>query len=177
MPLNPNADTINCQGTVTDAQYVLKGNTTMSSTSSFNAIAPFIAVAWESSDLPSFTPVSAPLLQSATSTKSTLSTVTGTDAAHATSSNGLAEGTKIGLGFGIPCGLLICATAALFFYRRGLRRARLNLGIVRTAADQSVAGIVAKAELGGNSHVHEIGGKQVLAEADNMHVRHELDGN
>jgi hypothetical protein len=53
----------------------------------------------------------------------------------------------------------------------------LNLGIVRTAADQSVAGIVAKAELGGNSHVHEIGGKQVLAEADNMHVRHELDGN
>jgi hypothetical protein len=85
--------------------------------------------------------------------------------------------TKIGLGFGIPCGLLICAAAALFFYRRGLRRARLNLGIVRTAADQSVAGIVAKAELGGNSHVHEIGGKQVLAEADNMHVRHELDGN
>jgi hypothetical protein len=107
MTFNPNAGAINCQGLVTDATDVLAASSTMSYTHPFNAIAQFAVVAWESSDLSSFSPLSAPLHQQvATSTSSegdgtSLSTA---NTNHVAPSNGLPQNTKIGLGVGIPCG-------------------------------------------------------------------------
>jgi hypothetical protein len=182
MTFNPNAGTINCQGIITGATNVVTGNSTMSYATPFIALAQSVVVAWESSDLSSFSPVSAPLLQSATSTSSggdgtTLSNLTSANTSLVTPPNGLAQNTKIGLGVGIACGvILVCAAVGLLVYRRRLRHLRSTPGMVRTTEDQLVAGVVTKAELGGDSYVHEIGGKQVVAEADNMHARHELEG-
>jgi hypothetical protein len=79
---------------------------------------------------------------------------------------------KIGHGVGIACGvMLVCAAVGLLVYRRRLRHLRSTPGTIRTTENQSVAGVVIKAELGGDSYVHKIGGKQVVAEADNMHAR------
>jgi hypothetical protein len=181
MTFNPNAGAINCQGLVTDATDVLAASSTMSYTHPFNAIAQFVVVAWESSDLSSFSPLSAPLHQQvATSTSSegdgtSLSTANTNLVAP---SNGLPQNTKIGLGVGIPCGvILVCAAVGLLVYRRRLRHLRSTPGTIRTTEDPTAAGVVTKAELGGDSYVHEIGGKQVLAEADDVYARHELEGN
>jgi hypothetical protein len=182
MTFNPNAGAVNCQGLITDARHVLVGNSTTTYTSAFNAVAQFVVVAWESSDLSSFSPLSAPLLQLAASASSKdpgspFPNTALTNGNIATPSNGLAQSTKIGLGVGIACGvMLVCAAVGLLIYRRRLRRLRSTSGTVRTTEDQIVAGVVTKAELGGDSYVHEIGGKQVVAEADNMHARHELEG-
>jgi hypothetical protein len=183
MTFNPNAGTINCQGIATDATNVVAGNSTISYTTPFIAVAQSVVVAWESSDLASFTPVSAPLLQVATSTSSsgadtTLSTPTTADTSLVAPSNGLPQNTKIGLGVSIACGvILVCAAVGLLVYRRRLRHLRSTPGNIRTTEDPNAAGVVTKAELGGDSYVHEIGGKQVLAEADDVHARHELEGN
>jgi hypothetical protein len=181
---NPNAGAINCQGTVTGAKDLVAGSRTINYTSPINAIAQFVAVAWESSDLTSFTPLSAPLQQQvATSTSSSgtdtaLSTPTKADNSLVAPSNGLSQNTKIGLGVGVACGvILVCAAVGLLVYRRRLRHLRSTPGTIRTTEDPTAAGVVTKAELGGDSYVHEIGGKQVLAEADDVHARHELEGN
>jgi hypothetical protein len=177
MTFSPNAGTINCQGTVNSANHVIAGSGTTTYTGPFNAVAQFVVVAWESSDLSSFTPLSASLQQQVLT--STSSEVVGTTviAISAPGSNRLAQNMKIGHGVGIACGvMLVCAAVGLLVYRRRLRHLRSTPGTVRTTENQSVAGVVIKAELGGDSYVHKIGGKQVVAEADNMHARHELEG-
>jgi hypothetical protein len=146
MTFNPNAGAINCQGLVTDATDVLAASSTMSYTHPFNAIAQFVVVAWESSDLSSFSPLSAPLHQQvATSTSSegdgtSLSTANTNLVAP---SNGLPQNTKIGLGVGIPCGvILVCAAVGLLVYRRRLRHLRSTPGTIRTTEDPTAAGVI-----------------------------------
>jgi hypothetical protein len=184
MAFNPNAGATNCQGFVTDATEIVTGGSTMSYTSPFIAVAQLVLVAWESSDLSSFTPLSAPLQQQvATSTSSegagtALSTPTTANTSVAAYSNGLAQTTKIGLGVGIACGVILaCVVVGLLVYRRRLRQLRSISGTFQTTEDPIAAGVITKAELGSDSYVHEIGGKQVLAEADDVHARHELEGN
>ena len=181
-----NLDATNCQGLVTGATNVVVDNTTARH-SSFLGIAPLMLIAWESSDLASLTPPSAPLLQIAakatspgsTSANESTTYVTGvnTDAA-ALPAGGLAKEAKIGIGVGTACGvLLVCTFVGILIYRRRLRRSREKTGDVRQAGETGGVGIVAKAELGGESHVVEIDSREGVAETDGTSARHKLEGN
>lgn len=171
---------------MTDATAVVIGNATKQFTGSFTAVARLVLVAWEASDLLSFSPLSAPLLQAVASTTSEGSGATdATDPVMAGSEpsdtsqspGGLALGGKIGVGVGVGGGiLLLCILAGFAIYRHRLRRMRETESTTRPAAGSSTMEVHAKAELGGDSHVVEIDGRDLLSEADGNVGRHELEG-
>ena len=180
----------NCQGLISDATDVVVNNTIAQYSSPIQAIAPLMLVAWESSDLQSFSPPSAPLLQVAATTTSNSFTGPGSDAtqsaslaqgtsqsANTSSAQGLAEDAKIGIGVGTACGaILTCIMVGVLTYRFRVRHLRDIASEAQQTGASTSAGILPKAELGGESHVHEIGGQEIFAEADNMGVRYELEG-
>jgi hypothetical protein len=180
-----NLGATNCQGPITDATDVVVGNTTTSYTSSFLGIAPLMLIAWESSDMAVFTPPSAPLLQVVAATATSVNSTSASDSTtSATSVNTdtlpvseLAQEAKIGIGVGTACGvLLVCTSIGMLIYRRRVRRSREKSKIGQAAGETDGAGIVAKAELAGDSHVREIDIREVYAETDDANARHELEG-
>lgn len=183
MTFNP--DATNCQGPVTDATEVVFNNVTTSYTNSILGIAPLMLVAWESSDLATLTPPSAPLLQVAAATTSPNSTSANdsptsvnTDALPVNGPvTGLAQEAKIGIGVETACGVvLLCTSIGVLVNRRRMRRSREKTSNDQLAGETNGAGIVAKAELAGESHVREIDSREVYAETDDANARHELEG-
>lgn len=174
----------NCQGLITDATEVVVNNKTTPNTNTILGMAPLMLVAWESKDLRSFMPLSAPLLQllaatstSVNNTSANISTATASQSTGTSPGTGLAQDAKIGIGFGSACGvLLICASIGLLSYRRRLRRSREKVNNARPA-EKAEGAVVPKAELAGDSHVREIDGRETFAETDDTNARHELEGN
>jgi hypothetical protein len=190
-----NLDATNCQGPITDAKEVVVSNMTTRYTNSILGIALLMLIAWRSNDLASLTPPSAPLVQvidaMATSVNSTSVDDSTTPvesangiAASATSGStdtppvsGLAQEAKIGVGVGTACGvLLVCTSIGMLIYRRRVRRSREKTSNGQAAGETDGVGIVAKAELAGDSHVREIDSREVYAETDDANARHELEG-
>lgn len=90
---------------------------------------------------------------------------------------GLAQEAKIGIGVGTACGVvLLCTSIGILVYRRRMRRSRERTSNGQLAEETNGAGIVAKAELTGDSHVREIDSQEVYAETDDANARHELEG-
>jgi len=194
-----NLGATNCQGPITDATDVVVGNTTTSYASSFLGIAPLMLIAWESSDMAVFTPPSAPLLQVVAATATSVNSTSASDsttsignandiAASATDVrslrtdtlpvSGLGQEAKIGIGVGAACGvLLVCTSIGMLLYRRRVRQSREKTSNGQPARETDGVGIVAKAELAGDSHVREIDSREVYAETDDANARHELEGN
>lgn len=183
-----NLDASNCQGSITDAASVVVNNKTTQYTDPILGIAPLMLIAWKSDDLPSFTPSSAPLLQIAAATSATTSTSidltsVNTSTTYTTSQDtdssttkGLAQDARIGIGVGTACGVLVCTSLGILLYRRRLRQSRENISsTLQPAGEAEGVGIAPKAELGGDN-VLEIDSRQVIAETDGTDVRHELEG-
>lgn len=60
-------------------------------------------------------------------------------------------------------------------YRRRLQRSR-EKRIIQPAEKAEGLGIASMAELGGDGHVREIEGREMLVESDDTNARHELEG-
>lgn len=166
-----------CQGLITDATAIAVDSTTTQFTGAFTALARFVL-----GDLLSFSPLSAPLFQaaasSATDHRAADASTTSSEASETSASTGGLSGAKVGIGVGVGCGvLLLCIlTGIITIYRRRLRRLREVTNANPPATDPSTTGVDAKAEMGGDSHVVEIDGRNLLAEADGDVTRHELEG-
>ena len=167
-----------CTSDVT-ATYVLTGST---SESSITAAMPLIQVEWQSSDLPNFTPASAPILahtaivafersasQAAAShavpktglsskmphpTKTSVSTHMNTHSA-----TGLSTGAKAGISVGVAVAIIACAILGFFLLHRKKKRTG---DVTRTASKRPY--LDTKAELD-NTTVH--GQPNVAAELPN----------
>lgn len=180
-----------CEGLVTISTSVTKDDRTVQLWDSFTAFGQAVMVAWESSDLTSFSPESAPLLQlaSATTTSETFTSATSTTASPTThvanasapsqlTTNGLTAGAKAGIGAKVACGVLLgCALLDYILYKRK-RRAK---GDALTGESSSPKIINAeherKVELGNEGHIHQMKSQGVIAEAVDTNTRCELEGN
>lgn len=179
-----NLDATNRKGPITDATKLIVEGRTTRNTDTILGMAPLMLVAWQSGNLPYFTPPSVPLLQvlaatsmSASPTSANASTAIASQNTVNPSANGLAQEAKIGIGVGTGCGvLLVCASIGLLVYRRRLRRSHEKVDETQPAGKAEGGGVVPKAELAGDSHVREIDGRQTVAETDGANVRHELEG-
>lgn len=179
-----NLGATDCQGSVTDATEVIVDNRTTQNTNTILGIAPLMMVAWESSDLPVFTPPSAQVLQvlaatstSVTTTSANTTTSIPTQNTETLATSGLAQEAKIVIGVGTACGIfLVCISIGLLIYRRRLRRSREKIGNDQPVEKADGVGILPKAELAGDSHVREIDSREISAETDGTSVRHELEG-
>lgn len=156
---------------------VVERNRTVQATESFTAFAQAVVVAWQSSDLSSYTPASAPILNL---TSLYLDPTSSTSAAlhhEQSQTSGLTTGAKAGIGAGVAGGVLLgCTLLGWALYQRS-RRAK-NEALTRLSlTETSVATNERKAELGSDGQIQEIGGRSVTAEADYTNTRYELEGN
>lgn len=141
--------------------------------SSFTAFAPAITVTWVASDLESFTPASAPLLQLREAAFTVSSSGNRSTGSSQPNSSELTTGSKVGIGIGVPIGVvLVIAISGCLMYRRSQRSAKQHV-----SADPSIFLAESKPELGCESQVHEIDSRRLAAEADESNARHELEGN
>ena len=145
-----------------------------------------IIVTWANSDLPNFTPASAPLnLIPAGDTSATLTHETSRPVAPLTSSSSatsssLSTGAKAGIGVGVAIGAVAIIIAIVWFVLRRRRRrkeedgqptfekAELHGETVDTKQPE-----VKRNELGEDGHIHEIGSAGKPVEVGNTGV-HEL---
>ncbi|KAK5688046.1 hypothetical protein LTS10_000024 [Elasticomyces elasticus] len=154
---------------------VVIANLTSQYTKQFTAFAPTILVAWASSDLASFTPASAPLLQ--------IIITTSTRVAGSDTPTGLTAGAKAGIGVGAALGLIACVALGIWLLiRRRRSRAVAQFASKDDSNDkaelpgQSVEKKRPEAtELGPNGEIFETSGYGLPAELE-PHARYELEG-
>lgn len=179
MTFNPTA--ITCEGLMPSSMNVIRDNRTEQHNDSFTAYGQAVLVAWESSDLDSFTPASAPLIRAVTSNLTSITSSTATSAAPSdttsldeTPPNGLTAGARAGIGVGVACGIgLACVVLGFVLYKR--RRRTREDAVTELPATQAPS--ERKAELGSDGHIEEIDGLGIIPEADHANARYELEGN
>lgn len=165
-----NAVAQTCEGLMPASTSVIQDNRTVQQDESFTAFGQAVVIAWQSSDLESFSPASAPVLGYSSNSNSTDS--------EQSSSNGLPTDAKIGVGVGVTVGILLVGSLLGSVLYRRFRRGKGSA----VSVDEKLIAVLPtslaeqKAELGSDGHIQEIGGRKVLAEADGTDVRHELEG-
>jgi hypothetical protein len=145
-----------------------------------------IIVTWANSDLPNFTPASAPLnlipagAASATLTDETSRPVASLTSSSTATSSSLSTGAKAGIGVRVAIGAIAIIIAVVWFVLRRRRRrkeedgqhtfekAELHGETVDTKQPE-----VKRNELGEDGHIHEIGSADKPVEVGNAGV-HEL---
>lgn len=159
-----------CEGLMPVSTSVIQDNRTVQHDESFTAFGQAVVVAWQSSDLASFSPASAPLLG-----YSDISNSTDSDQS---SSNGLTNDAKIGVGVGVTFGVLLVGSLLGFVLYRRFRRRKITAAGVneKWIAELPTSSNDPKAELGGDGQVQEIDSRKLVAEADGTATRHELEG-
>jgi C4-dicarboxylate-specific signal transduction histidine kinase len=165
-----------CQGLISGAAHTLIVDTTARHDVTFTALGEQIPIAWAARDLPRFTPASAALLQMEIQTSTSESGPTLTSTPSSASPSGLSADTKVGMGVGIACGvLLLVATLVCLFHKR-TRKARGIAQPSQAMSELQGHGVERRLELGSESQIREIGNMKELAEADHTHVRYEVEG-
>ncbi|KAK5687055.1 hypothetical protein LTS10_001192 [Elasticomyces elasticus] len=149
----------------------------------FVGIFPTIQVAWAVSDLPLFTPASAPILQAQGSTGSATATPI-----PVPKSKGVSKSAWAGIGVGIGVACLFALIGVLIWWLVMRRRRNRIAKKPGTNADEPLESpgyeLDAKrrhlyAELGDEHAISELPGKQTQvheADADGLVFRHELEG-
>lgn len=159
-----------CEGLIPASTSVIQDNRTVQQDESFTAFGQAVVVAWQGSDLASFSPAAAPLLG-----YSNISNRTDSDRS---SSDGLTNDAKIGVGVGVTVGVLLFGSLLGFVLYRRFRWRKTAAASVeeKLIAELPTSSNDLKAELGSDGHVQELDGAKVLAEADDRNIRHELEG-
>lgn len=67
-------------------------------------------------------------------------------------------------------------TIGILVYRQRLQRSRENIGHIQPVGEPEGVGVVPNAELGGDSRILEIDGRETVVESDDANARHELEG-
>lgn len=158
--------------------------------SPFTAFASTIAVAWASSDLPLFTPASAPLVQARLAASASRASASDSQATTSEPSNGtssspmssgfLSTGAQAGIGVGVSiAGIILLALGMWALLRRRQSRTRNDepradprAGLRGEDAEKKLPGV---AELGNYGAKAELAGLTKPTELD-RNERHELEG-